>query len=76
MSTSSLCFREAYDARVSGKVKLEEFLNHIVAHYKGLRHQEDAEDKRPYLPVGFEDEVRKLVLGGDFQPLDDESKSS
>ena len=75
MSTSSLCFKEAYDARISGRLNLEDFLNYILAHYKGLRHQEDTEGKRPYISVSFEYEVRNLVLREDFEPLDDESKS-
>jgi hypothetical protein len=74
MLKDSLCFKEAHDARVSGKIELEEFLRHIVAHYGGLRHQTDAEGQRPYIPSVFEDTVRDLVLSENFQPLDDDSK--
>jgi hypothetical protein len=47
-----------------------------VAHYGGLRHEADAEGQRPYIPAHFEDEVRSLVLGENFQPLDDYGKYS
>ncbi|KAF1842948.1 uncharacterized protein K460DRAFT_396379 [Cucurbitaria berberidis CBS 394.84] len=73
MSEDSLCFREAYDARLSGRIELEESLIHTVAHYGGLRHQTDAEGQRPYIPAGFENEVRKLVLSQNFQPLDEDN---
>lgn len=74
MSANSLCFKEARDARISGSIELEEFLSHIMAHYGGLRHQADAEGQRPYIPAGFENEVRNLVLSENIQPLDDDSK--
>ena len=75
MPTSSLCFKEAQNAYNCGQIELEEYITHIVAHYRGMRHEEDAESRRPHLPRGFEVEVRKVVLDEDFQPLDDESKS-
>ncbi|KAF2031433.1 hypothetical protein EK21DRAFT_34909, partial [Setomelanomma holmii] len=73
MSANSLCFKEARDARISGEIKLEEFLRHIVAHYGGLRHQADAEGQRPYIPAGFETEVRDKVLSEKTQSLDDDN---
>ncbi|KAF1839131.1 hypothetical protein BDW02DRAFT_564114 [Decorospora gaudefroyi] len=73
MSANSLCFEEARNARISGGIQLEECLRHIVAHYGGLRHEADAEGQRPYIPSGFEDEVRNLLLSEDIQPLDDDS---
>jgi hypothetical protein len=48
MSANSLCFKEAYDARTNGEIEQEEFMRHNVNHYSGLRHEEDAEGKRPY----------------------------
>jgi hypothetical protein len=74
MSASSFCFKEAYDARISGDIGLEELLRHIVAHYGGLRHPADAVGQRPYIPAGFEKQVRELVLSEDLKPLDDDSK--
>ncbi|KAH7070747.1 hypothetical protein BKA63DRAFT_420706, partial [Paraphoma chrysanthemicola] len=72
MSADSLCFKDAYEARINGKAKLEELLRHIVAHYGGLRHETDAEGQRPYFRRGFETEVRDLVLSNNVQPLDDD----
>jgi hypothetical protein len=76
MSASSLCFKEAHEARLSGSIDLEEFLRHIVAHYGGLRHQTDEEGARPYIPGWsfFEDAVREIVLRDTFQPLDNDGK--
>ena len=71
MPKSSICFREAYDLRTEGRIQLEEYLKHIVAHYEGMRHETDAEGNRPFLYAGFEDEVRKIVLGKDFEPLNE-----
>ncbi|KAH7389372.1 hypothetical protein DE146DRAFT_663889 [Phaeosphaeria sp. MPI-PUGE-AT-0046c] len=71
-TAQTLCFREAYEARISGNINLDEFLVHIVAHYAGLRHQTDAEGQRPWIPLSFEDEVRELVLSGNIQPLNQE----
>jgi hypothetical protein len=70
----SLCFKETQDARMAGRIELEEFLRHTIAHYGGLRHETDVEGQRPYLPSGFEREVRDILLDGDLQPLDDESE--
>jgi hypothetical protein len=69
-----ICFREAYDLRRKEEIDLEGYLTHIVAHYKGVKHAADAEGKRPWLPSGFEDEVREFVLGEEYQPLDDAGK--
>jgi hypothetical protein len=76
MSAKSLCFKEARDAHISGGIELEEYLHHIVSHYTGLRHSEDAEGQRPWFYAGFEDEVRKLVLSENYQPLDEDGKRS
>lgn len=67
----SICFREAYDLRSEGQLELEDYLEHIVAHYGGHKHGTDAEGKQPYLYAGFEYEVREIVLSKDFQPLDE-----
>lgn len=74
MPKSSICFREAYDLRKEGRIQLEEYLKRIVAHYEGHRHETDAEGNRPFLYAGFEDEVRQIVLGTDFQPLDEDGE--
>jgi hypothetical protein len=73
-SVKSLCFREVYDLRRKGNIGLEEYLTNIVAHYKGVQHATDGEGKRPWLPSGFEDEVREFVLGEDYRPLNDAGK--
>lgn len=75
MSTTSLCFKEAQDARKSGEIGLEEFLKNVVAHYGGLRHQADTEGQRAYILKGFEYEVREVVLSEDFRPLDEDGES-
>jgi hypothetical protein len=74
MLVNSLCFKEASEAQKSGEIQLEEYLRHIVAHYGGLRHQEDAEGQRSYIPSFFETEVMDVVLSENIQPLDDDSK--
>jgi hypothetical protein len=74
MSANSLCFKEARDAREKGVIELEEYLRHIVAHYRGLRHETDAEGQRPWFPTSFEDEVRKAVLSENCQPLDEDGE--
>jgi hypothetical protein len=74
MSTNSLCFKEAHDARISGEIGLEEFLRHIAAHYGGVRHQADAEGQRPYIPSLFERDVSRIALNENMQLLDDDSE--
>jgi hypothetical protein len=73
MSKKSLCFREAYDAHKEGDIGQEECLRHMVAHYGGLRHPEDAQEQKPYLPSFLEDRLLKHILYGNFAPLDEES---
>lgn len=72
----SLCFEELYDAKRDGKIELAEYLEGIVAHYRGVRHDADAdaEEQRPWIPRGFESEVRDTVLDKGFKPLGDEGK--
>ncbi|KAH7082452.1 hypothetical protein FB567DRAFT_402399, partial [Paraphoma chrysanthemicola] len=72
MSANSLCFKDAYEARINGKAKLEDLLRHVVAHYGGLRHETDAEDHRPYFPRSFETEVSDVVLSNNLQLLGDD----
>jgi hypothetical protein len=76
MSAKSLCFKEARDAHISGGIELEEYLHRIVSHYASLRHSEDAERQRAWFCAGFEDEVRKLVLSENYQPLGEDGKRS
>jgi hypothetical protein len=73
-STRSLCFREVYDLRRKGDIGLEEYLTHIVAHYKGVKHEADNEGKKSWLPSGFEDEVREFVLAENNRLLNDAGK--
>jgi hypothetical protein len=74
MSANLFCFKEALDARLNGEIALEECLRHVVAHYKGMIPTADAADKGPWIPEGFECEVRDLVLDKNYQPLTDDSK--
>jgi hypothetical protein len=75
MPANSLCFKEARDARANGEINLDQYLRHIMAHYRGLRHMTDAEGQRPWFPAGFEDEVREIVLNEDFRPLEEDGES-
>lgn len=72
MSKKSLCFKGAYDAHKRGEINQEEYLRHMVAHYGGLRHPEDAKGQRPYLFTLFEDRLSKYILDGTLAPLDEE----
>ncbi|PVH91996.1 hypothetical protein DM02DRAFT_485042, partial [Periconia macrospinosa] len=73
MSANSLCFKEAQNGLGSGEIEREAYLGHIVAHYGGLRHEEDAEGQRPYLSPGFEREVREIVLSENYRPLENDN---
>jgi hypothetical protein len=74
MPANSLCFKEAREARANGDINLDQYVRHIVVHYGGLRHEADAEGKRPWFPAGFEDEVRKIVLSEHFRPLEEDGE--
>lgn len=74
MVANSLCFKEAREARLSDRIKQDEHVAHVVAHYGGVRHEADAEGKRPYMGMCFEDAVRDLVLGENFQSLGEDGK--
>lgn len=76
MVTSSLCFKEAHEGRLSGEISLEESLSHVVAHYGTSRHETDQDGRRPYFPRGFETEVRDLVLSTSVPPLGKEGRAS
>jgi hypothetical protein len=45
---------------------LEECLRHVVAHYKGMIPTADAADEGPWIPEGFEREVRDFVLSENY----------
>lgn len=65
------CFRALHFARRKGEIELEEYLTHIIAHYGGVRHPEDAQSSW-FVRFCFEDEVKELLVHGDVEPLDDE----
>ncbi|KAF2756599.1 hypothetical protein EJ05DRAFT_512233 [Pseudovirgaria hyperparasitica] len=71
MLETSLCFKEARDARHKGDINLDEYVNHIVAHYGTVKHDSDVEGKRPWFPIGFEHEVREIVLREDHQAVNE-----
>lgn len=74
MQSRSMCFEELYYAKKEGQIGLEDYMQQLVAHYGGLRHEADEDGKRPYFPPGFEEEVRDVVLHPEFQPLNKDRK--
>lgn len=65
-----MCFGELHYARIEGRIALTEYTQRIAAHFGGLRHEADED----YVPAGFEEEIKGVVLSPDFKPLDEDRK--
>ena len=41
----SLCFQDAFSALRSGKIEEAEYIHHLLAHFRGIRHSSDAKEQ-------------------------------
>ena len=69
----SLCFHEAFIAKVEAKITEEEYLSYLIAHFRGVRHPQD--NDRDFIvstfdPVGAS--IREMALRTDYKPLEGE----
>lgn len=66
----SLCFRDAYQEMRDKNITEEEYLGHLIAHCRGVRH---AEDSREYIggpsPDPFGGSIQEMVLETDFPTM-------
>lgn len=70
----SLCFREAFLAKQDHKITEEEYLGHLIAHLRGVRHPQDSDRDvivSKFDPFGAS--IREMALRTDYEPLQGES---
>lgn len=71
MATQSLCFRDAANAKRDGRISLENYLQHILSHYNGVRHESDVPGQDVWLGSDhFAISVRNSVIRDGFVPLE------
>jgi hypothetical protein len=66
----SLCFRDAFEAKVCHHITEDEYVRHLLAHFRGVRHPQDGgPDWRVEAsdPVGAS--IRELALSTDYEPM-------
>lgn len=71
----SLCFRAAFRAKQSQSITEQEYLRHMIAHFRGVRHPEDGGTDvivSKFDPVGAS--FRVMALRSDYEPLLGESR--
>jgi hypothetical protein len=67
----SLCFREAFLDKIFNKISEEEYLNHLIAHFRGVRHPLDSGTDpivEVHDPIGRS--FKKVALRADNEPLE------
>ncbi|KAJ4990057.1 hypothetical protein SVAN01_04520 [Stagonosporopsis vannaccii] len=72
----SLCFLEAFVRFKSGAIPEQEFLDNLLAHFRGTRHREDEKQSNGEPLANFEPwmaSLRDVALAGDYKPLEDTS---
>ena len=68
--TMSLCFLDAFEAKQAHFITEGEYVSHLLAHFRGVRHpQDDGTDGRleGSDPVGAS--MRELALNTDYEPM-------
>lgn len=68
--TMSLCFLDAFEAKQAQFITEDEYVKHLLAHFRGVRHpQDDGTDWRLEAsdPIGAS--MRELALGTDYEPM-------
>ena len=66
----SLCFLDAFEAKQAQYITEDEYVRHMLAHFKGVRHpQDDGTDWRLEAsdPIGAS--IRELALSTDYGPM-------
>jgi hypothetical protein len=69
-TTMSLCFKAAYEERRSGNITEETYLDHLIAHFRGVRHAEDSREAStgPSLD-SFGASIQEMVLETDWPTI-------
>src|SRR2546423_3677948 len=68
--TMSLCFLDAFQAKQAHFITKDEYIRHLLAHFRGVRHpQDDGTDWRLESsdPIGAS--MRELALSTDYEPM-------
>ena len=66
----SLCFLEAFNAKQNDQITEKEYLNHLLAHFRGVRHSQDNNIDDVLLKTDpFGDSIRRMALGPDHDPI-------
>jgi hypothetical protein len=68
--TMSLCFLDAFEAKQAQFITEDEYVGHMLAHFRGVRHpQDDGIDWRLEAsdPIGAS--IRELALSTDYEPM-------
>jgi|SRR5271154_184871 len=66
----SLCFGPAWRAMIRREITKEEYLGHLLAHFRGVRHPEDNGEDRiaSFDPVSRS--IRLVALKAGYQPME------
>ena len=67
----SLCFRDAFVSKQSGTITEEEYLDHLIAHFRGVRHPQDS-DKEDVITAKWDPfgaSIKEMALRTDYEPL-------
>jgi len=70
----SLCFREAFLAKQYNEITEDEYMGHLLAHFRGVRHPHDSgKDTTVSKSDPFGAAIRDMALKTDYQPLEGKS---
>ena len=70
---TSLCFLEAFNAKQNHQITEKEYLSHLVAHFRGVRHSQDNNVDDVLLKSDpFGDSIRKMALRSNYEPIQGE----
>ena len=73
----SLCFLEAFNAKQNHQITEKEYLSHLVAHFRGVRHLQDSNVDHVLLKSDpFGDSIRQMALRPNYESIQGEKKSS
>jgi len=69
----SLCFQDAFVAKRSFTITEAEYIDHLIAHFRGVRHPQDSDrdaiSVKKWDPFGAS--IREMALRTNYEPLQD-----
>ncbi len=66
----SLCFRDAFVAKQAHRITEAEYVDHLIAHFRRVRHPQDSDRDvitAKWDPFGAS--IREMALRTDYEPL-------